>query len=86
MRKVLCIAEAHMSQVSLWGPAASTAMGVGVLLMSFLQAGVWARVYTPARHYFSTNITTTTDWHQGFNAVCFSGPQWVGALLVSVKH
>ena len=34
-----------------------------VSLVTILQAGDWTRVSTPARHYFSTYITTT-DWHQ----------------------
>ena len=52
-----------MSLGSLWGVAASAALAAGVSLVSFLQAGDWARVSTPARHYFSTYITTT-DQHQ----------------------
>ena len=48
---------------SLWGVAASTALAAGVFLLTILQAGDWARVSTPARHYFSTYITTT-DQHQ----------------------
>ena len=63
VRKVLCVAKAHMSLGSLWGIAASAVMAAGVSLMSILQAGAWARVSTPARHYFSTYITTT-DQHQ----------------------
>ena len=46
-----------------WGTAASAALAAGVSLVSILQAGDWARVSTPARHYFSTYITTM-DWHQ----------------------
>ena len=63
VRQVLCVAKAHMSLGSLWGVAASTALGAGVSLVSILQAGDWAKVSTPARHYFSTYITTT-DRHQ----------------------
>ena len=63
VRKVLSIAKAHMSPGSLHGVAASAALTAGVSLVSILQAGDWARVSTPARHYFSTYITTT-DWHQ----------------------
>ena len=40
-----------MSLGSLWEVAA------GVSLMTILQVGDWARVSTPARHYFSTYIT-----------------------------
>ena len=42
---------------------ASAALAVGVSLVTILQVGDWSRVSTPARHYFSTYITTT-DWHQ----------------------
>ena len=52
-----------MSLGSLQGVAASAALTAGVSLVTVLQAGDWSRVSTPARHYFSTYITTT-DWHQ----------------------
>ena len=61
VRKVLCVAKAHMSPDSLLG--ASAALAAGVSLVSILQAGDWARVSTLARHYFFPYITTT-DWHQ----------------------
>ena len=64
-RKVLCVAKAHMSLGSLWGVAASAALAHGVSLVSILQAGDWATVSTPARHYFSTYITTT-DQHKDY--------------------
>ena len=48
---------------SLWGVVASAALVSGVSLVSILRAGDWARVSTPARHYFATYITTT-DRHQ----------------------
>ena len=63
VRNILCVAKAHMSLGSLWGVAASAALVAGVSLVTILQAGDWARVSTPARHYFSTYITTT-DQHQ----------------------
>ena len=63
VRKVLCVAKAHMSLGSLQGVAASAALAAGVSLVTILQAGDWARVSTPAGHFFSTCITTT-DWHQ----------------------
>ena len=53
-----------MSLGSLLGVAASAALAAGVSLVTILQAGDWTRVSTPARHYFPTYITTTTDWHQ----------------------
>ena len=36
----------------------AAALAAGVSLVSILQAGDWARVSTPARHYFSPYITT----------------------------
>ena len=50
VRKVLCVAKAHMSLGSLWEVAASAALPAGVSLVTILQAGDWARVSTPARH------------------------------------
>ena len=47
-----------MSMGSLWDAAAPAALAVGVSVVSILQAGDWARVSTPARHYISTYITT----------------------------
>ena len=61
--KVLCVAKGHMSLGSLWGVSASAALAAGVSLETILEAGDWTRVSTPARHYFSTYITTT-DQHQ----------------------
>ena len=52
-----------MSSGTLQGAVVSAALVAGVSLVSMLQAGDWAIVSTPARHYFSTYITTT-DWHQ----------------------
>ena len=63
VRKVLCVAKAHMSLGSLLGVPASAALAAGVSLVTILQVGDWTRVSTPARHYFSTYITTT-DWDQ----------------------
>ena len=45
------------------GTEASAALAAGVSLVLILQAGDWARVSTPATHYFSSYITTV-DWHQ----------------------
>ena len=58
IRKVLSVAKAHMSPGCLWGVAASVALVAGVSLVTILQADDWTRVSTPARHYFSTYITT----------------------------
>ena len=63
VRKVLCVAKAHMSLGSLLGTTASAALAAGVSLVSILKVGDWARISTPARQYFSTYITTM-DWHQ----------------------
>ena len=41
-----------MSPGAHWGVAASAALAAGVSLVSILQAGDYARVPTPARHYF----------------------------------
>ena len=58
VRKVLCVAIAHMSLGSLQGAAASATLLAGDSLMSILHAGDWGNVSTPARHYFSPYITT----------------------------
>ena len=63
VKKVLDIAKAHMSPSTLCSVMVSSALVAGVSLVSILQAGDWARVSNPARHYFSTYITTT-DQHQ----------------------
>ena len=52
-----------MSLGPLWRVAASAALVAGVSLVTILQAGDWIRVSIPARHYFSTYITTM-DQHQ----------------------
>ena len=63
VRKVLCVAKAHMSPGSVWGVVASAALVAGVSLVSILQRGDWAKVSTPAGYYFSPYITAM-DWHQ----------------------
>ena len=63
VRKVCCVAKAHMSPGSLQRAAASAAQVAGVSLVFILQAGDWDRVSMLARHYFSPCITTT-NWHQ----------------------
>ena len=85
VRKVLGVVKAHMSLGSLWGVAASVALAAGVSLVTIMPAGDWNRVSTPARHYFSTYITTYGS-APGLHAACHAGPQWVGPLQVSVKH
>ena len=63
VRKVLCVAKAHMSPGSLQGAAAFAALAAGVSLVSILQTGDWARVSTVARHYFPLTLLTM-NWHQ----------------------
>ena len=58
VRKVLCVAKAHMSPISLQGAAASASLAAGVSLVFILQAGDWTRGSIPAGHYFSPYITT----------------------------
>ena len=85
VRKVLCVAKVHMSLGSLWGTAASAALVAGVSLVSILQAGDWVDVSTPARHYFSSNITAM-DQHQDPVQHAMLDLSEVDLLLVSVKH
>ena len=63
VRKVLCVAKAHMSLGFFLEAATSAALAAGISLVSILQTGDWARLSRPARLYFSTYITTV-DWHQ----------------------
>ena len=63
VRKVLCVAKAHMSLGSLQGAAASATLVAAVSPVSIMQAGDWANVSTPAGNY-SFPYITTTDWHQ----------------------
>ena len=58
VRKVLCVAKAHMFPGSLQGGVASAALVAGVSLVSILHTGAWTNVFTPARHYFYPYITT----------------------------
>ena len=53
----------HICLLALQGVAASAALAAGVSLVTILQAGDLAKVSTPARHHFSSYITTT-DGHQ----------------------
>ena len=53
-----------MSLGSLQGAVTYVALAAGVSMVLILQADDWARVSTPARHYFSGYITTT-DQHHG---------------------
>ena len=61
-----------MSPGSLQGVAASAALAAGVSQVTILQVGDWTRVSTPARHYFSTYITTM-GWYQD-SAAWSAGP------------
>ena len=51
-RKIFSMPVTHMSVGTLQGAAASAALVAGVSLVAFLLTGDWARVPTPARHYF----------------------------------
>ena len=64
VRKVLHIAKAHAVVLA--------AFVAGVFLLFILQAGDWARDYSPARHYFSTDISNT-DWHEDSVQQAFLG-------------
>ena len=64
----------HICLGSFQGVAASAALAGGVSLVTILQAGDWARVSMPARHYFSTYITTI-DWLQDSLQHAVMGPQ-----------
>ena len=57
------IATLDISPGTLFDTAVSAALEAGVSLVPILQAGDWARVSTPASHYFSTYITIL-DLHQ----------------------
>ena len=63
VRKVLGIEKAHMSPSTLQAAAVSVALVADVYRVSIMQAGDWAKVSVPSRHYFSTYITTI-DCHQ----------------------
>ena len=77
VRKILSLAMAQKSLVSLWGAVASSALVAGISLVSILQADEWARVSTPARHYFSTYITNTA-----FEQI----PLWKDLLVLKGLH
>ena len=63
VRKVLCVAKAHMSLGSLQGVAASAALAAGVSWCPSCRQVTGPEFLHLARHYFSTYITTT-DQHQ----------------------
>ena len=70
VRKVLCVAKAHMSLGSVQGVAA---LAADVSLVSILQAGDWAKVSTPARHYFTLHYSYGLA--PGLCTACCAGPQ-----------
>ena len=61
-----------MSVSTLQGAEALAVFAAGVALVSMLQADDRSRVSTPAKHYFSTYITTRVA--PGFHAACCPGP------------
>ena len=74
VRKVLCVDKAHMSLGSLWWAAA---LAAGVSQVSILQAGDWARISMPDRHYFF-HLHYSYRLVPGFCTVYCAGPHWVG--------
>ena len=68
VRKVFCISKAHFSRFS----QGAAALAAGVSLAFILQAGGWARVPTPARHYFSTYITTMISTRILYSMLCLA--------------
>ena len=62
VEKILSIARLYIYLHVLTRVLWNIGFGGCVSLLSILEAGNWARVSTPARHYFSTYITIT-DWH-----------------------
>ena len=71
VRKDLSMAKTQMSLGILQGTAASAALVAGFYCVGTMLAGDWARVFTTARHYFSTNVTTTDS---GSCTACCPGP------------
>ena len=62
-RKGVSIAKAHLVLGTLQTPAVSVSLAAGVSVVSILQAGDWARISIPTRHYFSTYFGTM-HWHK----------------------
>ena len=56
LQKDLSMAERHMSLGTHWGTVETIALVAGVSLVSILQEGDMARVFSPTRHYFITYI------------------------------
>ena len=61
--KVLCVANPLMSLRVVHSVVSSVALVASVFLVPILQASDWAKVSTPAKHYFSTYFTSINQ-HQ----------------------
>ena len=72
VRKVLCVAKAHMSPGSPQGAAASATLMASVSLVSILQAGDWARVSSLARHYFPLTLLLWISTKTLYSMTCWS--------------
>ena len=73
VRKVLGVAKVQMSSSSLQGAVVSAVFVASVFLVSILLAGDWARVFGPARHYFTLNHHYRLA--PGFQTACCPWPQ-----------
>ena len=69
VRKVLWVAKAHMSPGSFWGPKV---LAAGISLVSILQAGDWAKVFTPARHYFPPTSLLWIGTRNLYSMLCWA--------------
>ena len=62
--------------ICLWvlsgGTAASAALAAGVSLVSNLQAGDWARVSMPARHYFPPTLPLQINTGILYSMLCWA--------------
>ena len=61
-----------MSLGSLLGTAASAALVAGVSLVSILHAGDWAKVSTPARHYFPLKLLLQIGTRTLYSLLCWA--------------
>ena len=61
-----------MSTGTVRSAAVYVAFATGVSLLSILQVDDWARVSTPARHYFSTYITTTDQYQDSVSEISWA--------------
>ena len=72
VRKVLCVAKAHMfSGLSLVG-CSFCSLVAGVSLVSILQEGDWAKVSTPDRHYFPPTLLLLIGTRTLYSMLCWA--------------